>query len=541
MDVTGPYQHEAVPSIAANRKADSWVPTMLVGLLAAVLSFPRLGSFGLWADEGFSVSTSLRPWGDLFRLSVEQETNGALYAWFLKIWALGGTSEAWLRFPSALSFVLTAGLTCVLGRRLHSSTAGAVAGVAVCVHGSLLQYAQNIRFYAPVTAVAVAFVVCWHRVIERKTTQRVAALAVLGLCLPLLHLVAGTLLIGAAAVWWLVRDRFQLRAALLILFPGMCVLVGVAALVSSRNEGQSINQPLGVAAVVDVIYSLTGSNGMLGALSYGLTAILALATIRRTITRRVEAGGRASDIYLPWVFVVTSMMLVSAGSLFTTLMVGRYVLFLVPVLIVGISVGVTDVAMDVVTGPVLRTGLSSQRRLGGVVLPAAGPQPWSGGRLISVAGMAAILALGSIGAGVGGARWVFRSDQEEWRTLSAALLTQGESADTVLFANDSIRLFVEYQLLQHPEELRSAPSSLFPSQPWGQYRTGDQQYLPFEAGDVERAFASHDRVWLVVERPLVEGELAGLLHTLRQRPPAVNETFGRAGTLYRFDRVDADQ
>jgi hypothetical protein len=523
------------PSVRSKTHRDAWVPPALIAVLASLLVLPRLGSVGLWADEGFSVSTSMRPWGDLFRLSIEQETNGALYACFLKVWAAGGTSEGWLRLPSALAFVITAGLTCVLGRKLHSSTAGAVAGVAVCVHGSLLQYGQNIRFYAPVAAVAVAFALCCHRYIDHKNRTRAALVVLLGVCLPLLHLVAGTLLVGAAILFWLSRKRLSVIVGAMLLLPGSVALVGVALLVSSRNEGQSINQPLGIRSVVDVVYSLTGSSGFFGALCYLAVAGIAVATLRQAIRRRVAKGGQPIDIYLPWVFVGCSLLLVGVGSLFTTLMVGRYVLFLVPLFIVGVSVGLTDLVEVVLAGPVFRSGPVAQRRLGGVVLPAAGPQPWSGGRLLGMAGLCTALVLGSIGAASGGVRWLTRSDPEEWRPLSASLLAEGEANDGVLFANDSIRLFVEYQIRQHPEELASAPTPVFPSQPWGQYRTGDQRYVPFEHDDVVEALARHRRVWLVVERPLVAGELAGLVQTLQSRAPAVNKTFGNAGTLYRFD------
>jgi 4-amino-4-deoxy-L-arabinose transferase-like glycosyltransferase len=509
---------------------DAWVSPLLVAGLAMVLVFPRLGTFGLWSDEGFSVSTSLRPWGDLLRLSLEKETNGALYAWFLKLWAAGGTSEAWLRIPSAIAFVVTAGLTCVLGRRLHSSTAGAVAGVAVCVHGSLLQYGQNIRFYAPVTAVGVAFALCCHRLLDEKSKGKIIGLMALGLCLPLLHLVAGTLLVGAAVLFLIERKRMSLWVSAVVLLPGLIVLAGVALLVSSRNEGQSINQPLGVAAVVDVLYSLTGSNGILGALSYGMVGLVAFVAIPRT-----ARGRRSIDIYLPWVFVCTSMALIGVGSLFTTLMVGRYVLFLVPLFVLGVAIGLTDLAMDTVSSLVLRGRPIPQRRLGGVVLPAAGPQPWSGTRLLANVGLSLVIVVGAVGAASGGVRWLVRSESEDWRPLAAELLSKSKSDDAVLFANDSIRLFVEYQLRQHPEQLSTAPVPVFPSQPWGQYRTGDQRYVPFQFDDVERALARYGRVWLVVERPLVDAELDGLVHVSRRRTPAVIKTFGRAGTLYRFD------
>ncbi len=521
------------------RGNDEWVPPALIAIFASLLVLPRLGTYGLWADEGFSVSTSLRPWGEFFKLSFEKETNGFLYAAFLKLWSVGGTSEFWLRLPSALSFIATAALTWFLGRRLHSSAAGATAGVIVSLHGTLLEYGQNIRFYAPVTTAAVGFVICVHRLIERRSKGRVFAVTVLGVCLPLLHLVAGTLLFGAGVVMVLIARKSQsfgaprivpVSVTLVSLIPGTVVMAGVAALVSSRNEGQSINQPLGVAAIVDVVYSLTGSAGIAGALGYGIVGLLAAFVLRTTVAQRETAEGAWFDSLIPWVLIIVSMAIVTVGSLVTTLMVGRYVLFLVPFLALAVSIGgVTAVSV------LLRRSGSTLRRLGGVVLPAAGPPPWSGKRVVGVGAVLAIVVGGGIGGSLGAVKWLTKSDREQWKPLATSLLDDSKSSDAVLFANDSIRLFVEYELRNHPEKLGTAPQPSFPSQRWGRYRTGDQKYVPFSAADFRTAIRTHKTVWLVVERPLVERPFAGLTETLNAFTPTQTRSFGRAGTLYRFD------
>jgi 4-amino-4-deoxy-L-arabinose transferase-like glycosyltransferase len=518
---------------------DGWVPPALLAMLASIVVLPRLGSFGLWADEGFSVSTSLRSWSELAHLSVTKESNGVLYAAFLKLWAIGGISEFWLRLPSALAFVVTASLTWFLGRRLHSSTAGVCAGVLVCLHGSLLEYGQNVRFYAPVVMTGVAFVLCVHRLCEYRTPGRFAAVSILGVCLPLLHLVAGLLLFAAAVVLLMcsrVRKVSSLVTSLLCLVPGVVIMGVVGALVSSRNEGQSINQPLGIAAAFDVVYSLTGSAGKLGAVAYALLSVLALVTLRTSFQRSsiqrssIQRSSRFDSLVV-WIVLVVCLTGVTAGSLVTTLMVGRYVLFLVPFLAVAVSIGVTTA----ITGLAERSS-STQRRLGGVVLPLTGPQPWSGSRVIRVGAVSLVVLLGVVGSVAGAVNWLTMSDREQWRPLAAAMLADSKTADGVLFANDSIRLFVEYELRRRPERLATVPQPVFPQAKWGDYRTGDQQYLPFTEDDFRKAIATYPTVWLVVERPLVDKPFPALTKVLSAYMPTQTRSFGRSGTLYRFDR-----
>jgi hypothetical protein len=476
--------------------ADKWATYAPVGVLAALLVSLRIGSFGLWGDEGFSVSTSLRPVGDLAQLSIEQETNGVLYAFFLKAWAAFGISETWLRTPSALAFVATALLVAGLGRRLHSSLAGTVAGLLVCIHGSLLMYGQNVRYYAPVTALSAGFLLAVLRVDDtpRPQRSRLVVVGVLAIILPLVHLVSGTL-IGGALVWSSRKERRPQRVWILTLLPGVIVTLVVAFLVSSRNEGQTINQPLGPAAVADVLYSLSGSGGLFGLLGYLLLAGGALVALLR---RQRVAGpstwarpfglthsplDRPSDIVnrqavanqaFAWVFVIVSLGAIVLGSLVTTLMVGRYVLFLVPALAVGVGVGLVDLLQSETFAT-----KSSPRVLGAVTLPQASPAPWGIGQLVRVGGMLAAVAVGATGAASGAARWTLGPDRVDWRPVAETLLAEAEPTDAVLFANDSMRLFVEYELRKHPEQLAGAPRPVFPAQPWGEYRTGDQRYVTF--------------------------------------------------------------
>ena len=521
---------------------DVWVQPALLALVAGVIVLYRIGSFGLWSDEAFSVSTSLRPWGSLARLSVNTETNGALYAFFLKLWAFAGTSEAWLRMPSAIAFVSAVFLTCVLGRRLHGQATGAIAGGLVALHGSLLQYGQNIRFYAPVVAVGLGFVICVHRSLERPTKGAMWSVAVLGFLLPLLHLVAATLMFAAVGIFWIdsiTRNRVGINATrslssrLAALVPGLLAASAVAALVSSRDEGQSINLALGRDAVAEVLLTLTGSGGILGLAGYGLLLVASLVTLPSLVRTHVTGGGRPVDVLLPWIVIVVTALAVGAGSVVTTLMVGRYVLFLVPYLALAAALGIVGATRFIDT-----SSDNATRRLGGMTLPTASPQPWGASRLVTVGTLCAVLLLGVAGAASGAIDWTLRNDRTDWRPVVRTLMDQATRDDAVLFANDSTRLFVEYELRRSPDRVAQAPEPVFPPQAWGLFRTGDQKYAPFSPGQVEAALSSHERVWLVVEQPLVEAPLPELVTVLARHHPSQQTMFDQTGSLYLLERVE---
>ncbi len=541
--VTGLLQS---PEIATVSNRDRWVQPSLLALFASFIVLYRIGSFGLWSDEAFSVSTSLRPWGDLARLSLQQETNGVLYAFFLKVWAYAGTSETWFRLPSALCFVASVFLTYVLGRRIHGQAAGAIAGGLVAVHGSFLQFGQNVRFYAPVVTAGLGFMVFVHRSLSSRSRRSMLPVAVLAVVLPLLHLVAATLIVAALVIFLI--DDFSnrpasesprsliaapsLRRKIAALVPGLLLACVVAALVSSRDEGQSINLPLGRESIAEVLLTLTGSGGTFGLAGYGLLLATSLATLFPVWKARTAAGGRFVDVLLPWVAMVVTAVCVLAGSVVTTLMVGRYVLFLVPYLALAAAIGIVGAARLIDT-----SADHSIRRLGGMTLPTASPQPWGAARLVTVGTLCAAMLVGVIGAASGAVAWTLQNDRPDWRPLARTLLDRATTEDVVLFANDSTRLFVEFELKRFPARLSQAPKPLYPSGAWGSFRTGDQKYLPFSPGQVDAALRGHRRVWLVVEQPLVEEPLPELVTVLARHRPTQQTMFDNTGSLYLLEHV----
>jgi hypothetical protein len=512
------------------RVSESWVAPVLVAVFSAVLVVPRLGRFGLVADEGFSVSTSVRSWSSLMRLSLEKETNGFLYAVFLKLWSSAGLSEGWLRLPSALSVVATVAMTCVFGRRLHGGAVGILAAGMVAVNGTVIQFGQNIRFYAPVTALAVLFGLVFHGYVSQPTRFRAASLVVLGIALPSVHLVSSGLLAGALVISLMCR-RFW--ATSILLLPGFLCAAAVGILVSSRDEGQSINLPFGSAAIADVAYSLTGSAGALGLLTYALLGGLAAADVWRrwrSNLGRFEISALATNVLFPWVIVGTVLGLVLIGSQFTTLMVGRYVIFLIPFCAIGLAQGLLAACQRATRETPL-----ARRSLGGVALPTSSREPVEGRRLLHLVALGSVCLITLLGTSVGAVRWLADENREEWRSLSRALLDEAQPSDVVLFANDSMRLFVEFELLRFPNRVAGAPRSIFPVGEWGTFGTGDQLYMPFTSADVESALAEAPRVWLVVERPLIETQRQAL--AIRADGDQLKVwVFGRAGVLYLLQR-----
>lgn len=123
------------------------------------------------------------------------------------------------------------------------------------------------------------------------------------------------------------------------------------------------------------------------------------------------------------------------------LLLGRYVLFIVP-------------AIAVLAGAGIDRAISSWRA----------PVPL---RLLA----ATVVVIGTLRGPIG---WLVDGDVEDWRSAANLLFLEGEPDDAALFSNDTTRLFFEYY--RHRAGDPAPPRSFWPNDPWGEYETGDEVY-----------------------------------------------------------------
>jgi mannosyltransferase len=116
----------------------------------------HLGTKPLWLDEAVSASLASRPLASLLAVLPHHDANAGLYYLLLHGWMHAGRSPAWVRGPSAIAFVATAGLAAWLGCRWRGVWAGLAAGLLVCTNPFLLFYGQEARPYSLAVLLAVA-------------------------------------------------------------------------------------------------------------------------------------------------------------------------------------------------------------------------------------------------------------------------------------------------------------------------------------------------------------------------------------------------
>ena len=120
---------------------------LLILVIAAGVRFFQLGTQSLWSDEGNSAALATR---SLARISQDaaNDIHPPLYYWLLHLWAgVFGHSEAGLRSLSAVLGLLLVLAIAELGRRVHNTVTGLLAGLIAAIAPFQVYYSQEARMY----------------------------------------------------------------------------------------------------------------------------------------------------------------------------------------------------------------------------------------------------------------------------------------------------------------------------------------------------------------------------------------------------------
>jgi mannosyltransferase len=144
----------------------------LVGLLAGLIAVAGAWVPSYWGDEAASVLSAERSLPSLFSLLSRIDAVHGVYYLFLHGWiAVAGTSEAVVRFPSAVAIGFAAAGTVVVGRRLAGPTTGILAGCVLAVLPVVTRLGMEARSYAFTMAAAVWLTVWCIALVRRRESR----------------------------------------------------------------------------------------------------------------------------------------------------------------------------------------------------------------------------------------------------------------------------------------------------------------------------------------------------------------------------------
>ena len=267
----------------------------------------RLTSYGLWADEVFSVRAARLTWSELFRFIAADAVHPPFFYILLKLWiaAAGATLLGLKLLPLLLSVGALAPLW-LLCRELKLGPAESMLAFwLIAVNGYLIHYSQELRMYSLLFCLSVWSVWLFLRFLDAAFSWRVLlSLLAVNVLLVYTHYF-GWLLVGTQWICVLLwRPRLlgwfslALTAQAVAFAPWAYAVAGSAAKVDVVPESlQWIARP----GWAEVIWYLATLNGILpwrhttplGILLFGAPIAIALWRLFRS---RRPASGRSLAI-----------------------------------------------------------------------------------------------------------------------------------------------------------------------------------------------------------------------------------------------------
>lgn len=148
---------DTVPSARVDRhpgerrtKGSAWPLWAALTLVYSGLRLWGLTSYGLWADEVFSVRVATVAWPDLFRSVASDAVHPPLFYMLLKLWiGVGGSTALWLKLlPVVFSVAALVPLWLICGELELGRRGKALGFWLVAVNGYLIHYSQELRMYS---------------------------------------------------------------------------------------------------------------------------------------------------------------------------------------------------------------------------------------------------------------------------------------------------------------------------------------------------------------------------------------------------------
>jgi hypothetical protein len=307
---------------------------------ALVLGLARLGRLSFWYDEAYTVGTVDRPLGDALWRIVHWEANQSPYYLLMTGWVRLGESEAFLRVLSVGFWVATVPLLYVLGRRLVDARVGAVAALLYALHGFALEWAQQVRAYTMVAFAVTLATLLFVRLVERPTAGRAVAYAAVAALAAYTQFFAVLVVLAHAASLLALRPSPALRRAAVVAggtLAALLVPLGVYVLTADSDPVGWVPSP-SRSQVVEVVKGL-GGRGWLQVAAYAVAGLAGLVAVWR-VSRAEGRDPTTWRFLLPvlW-FGFPLLITVLASATVKPLLVPRYLLVVVPALVLVAAIG----------------------------------------------------------------------------------------------------------------------------------------------------------------------------------------------------------
>jgi mannosyltransferase len=431
--------------------------------LALAVGFAHLQRRSLGHEEGYTWSTVDRGFPALISVLARAEGYQILHS--LIEWPvnrISSTIDA-LRTPSVLAFGAAVPAIWLAGRRLFDERTGLLAALLFALNGFALQYAQQARGYMLATMLcAYSAALLAQYVFAPRRWSRVAWIVVSALAIYAHGFAVLAIASQVAALWFLAAPRRRelrwIRSGLLI---ALCAAPALLAPVLQVNGGEfGFSAKPGIAELRDLVWDMAGrTSSAVPVIGFGVVIALVAAV---KVLRRSLHSDDAFRFAMPFLWMIVPSFVLFAGSYLHPIWLDRYVLWSVGAVVLMAAYGLTRIVPK---------------------------QP-------AVVALVFVVAAGLAARGV--IKWYSEAPYQDYHSAMTELAARARPGDAIMFSPDEARLPATFYLRNLVDLDHLTP--VYPDQPWGKFKTGDQKVKPVTQAAIERALAHpYRRLWIVAD------------------------------------------
>ena len=321
-----------------------WI--LVLGAAGAAITFVGAGVPSYWGDEAASVLSAQRPLGSLLAELTHVDAVHGVYNLFLHFWTGAfGTTEAVVRFPSAVAAGAAVAGTVALGRQLVGARAALVAGIVACAIPQLTRMAIEARSYA--FGMAAAVWLTWLLVLlirRRERRRRIWALYVIGLALSIWLFVYLGLMVLVHLVVVLVErpERSVARRWVLSVAIALAACLPIAAFAVAQHDQIAYLAHRNYATALNVLVHQWFRIWYVAVIAWTLI-VIGIVTSRRPRGAVSPSTRRGMTVVAAWIVLPTAVLL--AGNAWLAPMYNlRYLSFCVPAIALAMGQGIVATA-----------------------------------------------------------------------------------------------------------------------------------------------------------------------------------------------------
>jgi mannosyltransferase len=387
---------------------------VLLTIAGAWLRVSHLGTRSLWLDEGATVALARASWQHFAWVWWHGEANlQTIYFLLMRGWIQLGSSEAWLRLPSALFGIASIPLTYVVGRKFTGVMPSLVAAALLAFSPSAVYYSQEARSYSLGILVVLLSTYFFVRAVEEDRSSDWALWTVCGIAAFYSHDFTALVLVAQVLSLLVKPPPVQWRRAIL------CGLIIFAAAVPGltyvfRATPENLHflwMPRPSPKEFWHLAMFFGGSGIKIALACLLWGAGIAAVIRAGRDGEAELAWRGT-LLLSWAIIPA--VLLALVSLREPMFLQRYMIFSLPATALLAGVG---------------AAMLSKWRIGLV--------------------LAAVLCAGCIPTIVRN----YNKPREAWRGATGLVLSSATPGDAVAFFPFYTRIMMDYYSSQHASDM----------------------------------------------------------------------------------------